>query len=187
MAYESTKPDDYYDDQGEVMLPPPPAEMPDYPVENMRFKWTRQLEYDFFNALSKTGSVSAATRKIGCSPGVPYNRKEKDEQFAQNWENARLIAADHLEEAARARAVDGVDEAVYYLGKIVGYKKNYSDGLLTTLLKANNPTKFRDNKSVEHSGDIGVKTIFLHDDRGGSPFPPPLDVNKESKKKDDDE
>ena len=60
-----------------------------------------------------------------------------------------------LEAEARRRAAIGVDEPVFYKGKVVGHIRKYSDNLLMFLLKAHWPEKFRDNYGVEHSGPSG--------------------------------
>ena len=47
-----------------------------------------------------------------------------------------------IEAEARRRAVDGVDEPVYYQGKEVGTVRRYSDVLLIFLLKGLRPQRF---------------------------------------------
>jgi hypothetical protein len=70
------------------------------------------------------------------------NKKAKVLQFACG-ELCRSARKLHLEEEAYRRAVDGVDEPVYSAsGKLAGYRKRYSDILLTLLLRAYNPDRF---------------------------------------------
>jgi hypothetical protein len=59
-----------------------------------------------------------------------------DELTRTTLQEAAAVGAQGLVSAAIQRAVHGVDEDVYYKGMVVGSKTNYSDTLLTTLLKA---------------------------------------------------
>jgi len=57
------------------------------------------------------------------------------------------------EDALHERAVEGVDEPIVnHLGKIVGYKKKFSDSLLTLQLKALNPDKYADKGKNQFEG-----------------------------------
>ena len=58
------------------------------------------------------------------------------------------------EEVAR-RAIEGVEEVVYFQGEACGKKTNYSDSLLTTLVKAKSP-EFREKLSVDTTIHGGV-------------------------------
>jgi len=67
-------------------------------------------------------------------------------------------------DSAHERAVDGVEEPLYSAaGKFLGYKTNYSDRLLELLLKADDPTRYRDMK--EKSSDGTVLQVTLGFDR----------------------
>ena len=57
------------------------------------------------------------------------------------------IGADALEDEAVRRAVDGVDEQVFYQGKACGVVRKYSDTLLIFLLKGRRPERYRDRSS----------------------------------------
>jgi hypothetical protein len=52
--------------------------------------------------------------------------------------------------------MDGTVEAVFYQGKVVGYKLVYSDGLLQMMLKGAKPDKFRDRKDPAGTVDLNV-------------------------------
>lgn len=89
--------------------------------------------------------------------------------YAAAFADAQDDAADSLEAEATRRARLGVSEPIYQGGKLVGYKRNFSDTLLIFLLKGLRPEKFKDRH--EHSGPGGtplpVKVIF-----GGRHRPP---------------
>jgi hypothetical protein len=70
------------------------------------------------------------------------------------------MGVDALEEEALRRGVEGVLEPVWYNGEIVGHRRKYSDNLLMFMLKGRRPETFRDNASVEHSGQGGAPLDF---------------------------
>jgi len=67
---------------------------------------------------------------------------------------ARLSRAIRAEDAALKRAVDGVTEEIFCqrTGKKIGEKQVYSDSLLQTVLKAEEPDKYADRQQVSHKG-----------------------------------
>ena len=83
--------------------------------------------------------------------------------FAARLELANEESADRLELEARRRAVEGVDEPVFYQGVEVGTVRKYSDALLQFLLKARRPDVFRER--VEHSGAVLVGVVEIPSDR----------------------
>ena len=117
----------------------------------------------FLEALKLTGNVSASARAAGVNEKTPHNARHKDSQaareFSQQWDDSLEIATDALELEARRRALDGAEEPVYYRGEVVGQIQRYSDTLMIFLLKAHRPGKFRENVSVEHSGQLTVRTL----------------------------
>jgi hypothetical protein len=99
----------------------------------------------FLAALEETGSVTEAA-KIG--RWNAYDAKRNDPQFAALWEQALDVAADVLEDEARRRAYEGVEEDVYHKGEKVGVVKKYSDTLLMFLLKGIRPQKWRESRAT---------------------------------------
>jgi hypothetical protein len=101
--------------------------------------------------------VSLAAKIAGTSRTRVYALRKCDEEFAAAWEDAEERAADVLEAEAWRRAVDGVPEPLFSVGKVVRDDdgqplaiRRYSDTLLVTLLKARRPERFKDRSVVEH-------------------------------------
>lgn len=107
----------------------------------------------FLAQLAATGNVSIAAEKADIDRTHTYNWRYKHDDFAAQWDEAMQVAIDALEAEARRRAVEGVDEPVYYKGELIDTIKKYSDNLLVTLLKAHRPEKFRER--FEHTGADG--------------------------------
>jgi hypothetical protein len=56
--------------------------------------------------------------------------------------------------------VEGVKKNVYYKGEKIDELREYSDTLLTLLLKARDPEKYKDRVQQEHSGKNGSPIDF---------------------------
>ena len=127
-----------------------------------RKKVTQRRRKIFLKTLAKTGRIGYSARAAGYSCSTYLARVRRlDPDFSAQWDEALDTAMDVLEDAAHERAVDGVEEPVFHKGEIVGHKLRYSDGLLTTLLKANKPDKYRDNTKVDVNvgGGFGIAIL----------------------------
>lgn len=113
----------------------------------------------FIRTLAATGIVSRAATAAGWTTSYAHSLKKSDPEFMEMWINAIDFSTDALEEAARNRAIDGVVKPVFQQGRLVGHITEYSDGLLTTLLKAKRPKEFRDNISLAAEVKGGVLVV----------------------------
>jgi hypothetical protein len=136
-----------------------------------RLKLTPARQERFLKALAETGNITAAVELAGTSRTRVYELRKVDEDFRAAWDEAENSASDKLEAEAWRRAVDGVQEPLVSAGKIVRdddgnpiATRRYSDAMLTLLLKARRPEKFRERSSVEMSGP-GGKPIEVADAR----------------------
>lgn len=106
----------------------------------------------FLEALAQSGNVTSAARIAGwIYPTIAESYRKEDPNFSLAWTDAQRQANDALQAEARRRAIEGVDEPVYYKGEHVGSITKYSDKLLETLLKAEMPEKFKE--SVSNDGE----------------------------------
>jgi len=125
-------------------------------------KVTDRRKKIFLRTLAITGQIGKSARAAGYSCSTYLARvRRMDPDFNARWNEAIETAMDVLEEAAIDRAVHGVEEPIYHKGEQVGVKQKYSDGLLATLLKANNPDKYRENTKVDVnvSGGFGIAVL----------------------------
>lgn len=113
----------------------------------------------FLAALAETGNVTTSAGLASTSRGAVYHYRDRDAVFATAMNDALEEAADRLESEARRRAVDGVEETVYYRGEACGAIRRYSDGLLMFLLKGTRPSKFREHHALEHSGSMAGEVV----------------------------
>lgn len=88
----------------------------------------------FLASLATSGNVRLSCEKAGIARRIAYTWKEKDEEFARQWDEAIDEAVDILEAIATQRA------------------RTTSDTLLIFLLKAHRPEKYRERWQGEITG-----------------------------------
>ncbi len=84
-----------------------------------------------------------------------YDWISKDKEYQQAFAEAEVAATDALIQEARRRAIQGVEEPVFYKGELVETIRKYSDTLLIFLIKGALPEVYRER--YEFSG--GAKPI----------------------------
>jgi hypothetical protein len=96
----------------------------------------------FLVALRRGDSVLTACAIIGISNRTAYRHRERDPEFARNWDLARQMSRTPLELAAFQRGVTGIEEPVYRYGKLSHTTRRLSDAALMKLLAAEQPEKY---------------------------------------------
>jgi hypothetical protein len=82
------------------------------------------------------GDTLAACRAVGVSLIFVSQWRKDDKKVNEALTEAERVGTQGLVSAAIQRAVHGIDKDVYYKGEVCGQQREYSDGLLQTLLKA---------------------------------------------------
>ncbi len=129
----------------------------------------------FLEAYAQLGSITAAAKVADCHPSRHRNDWVNDPAYLKDFQEAAERANDALEDEARRRGKDGVWRMKFHQGEMITVpaeegepgafkvagkwrkpyiEHEYSDTLLTLLLKANRPTKFRERLDVQHSGGV---------------------------------
>lgn len=107
----------------------------------------------FIAALRNSGNVRASCQAAGVERSTAYRAYQSSPEFAVQWDEALEEAIDTLEAAAWTRARDGVvrREPIMYQGQKIDEKVivEYSDTLMTLLLKAHRPEKYREKFDIE--------------------------------------
>lgn len=97
------------------------------PEKNGRPEWADE----FLKQFTGLGTVRGACRAVKIAPSTAYRLRDRDPEFAAEWDEREEEATDELEEEAKRRALDG------------------SDTLLIFLLKSRRPNVYRERVSVE--------------------------------------
>jgi hypothetical protein len=106
----------------------------------------------FLDGLAKGYTVGRAAKDAGISDRTAYQLRTRDDRLRVAWAEAANRGTDMIEQEAYRRGVDGVDRPVFQGGQEVGVVREYSDDLLKFILRARNPSRFRDNLKLEVSG-----------------------------------
>lgn len=72
----------------------------------------------FLAELAAHGRVATACRAAGLDRSDTYKTKDRDPEFAKQWDDALELFIDSLEGAARLRAVEGLDEPLSHQGQL---------------------------------------------------------------------
>ena len=102
----------------------------------------------FLIELSRCGNITDSANQASIPRRTLYNWRKDSPAFKAEWDQAKELGNDALEDEARRRGHDGVEEPVYQGGEEVGRIRKYSDTLLIFLLKGNLPAKFRDRVAI---------------------------------------
>lgn len=132
--------------------------------ERVRTLRTSPRAQEAFIAELRNGlSIRAACEAAGIGRRTAYELRESDSEFAAQWQDAIEDGSDLIEDEALRRAVDGVQEPVVSQGRIAKnddgtllYVRKYSDTLMTQILKARRPEKYRERFEATHAGSVNI-------------------------------
>jgi hypothetical protein len=139
------------------------------PVSDTKLVDAEAVQNKFLEKYIETHSKIEAMQHAGIpSLGVIEQWAKDDQTFRDRFEQAQELLKDNMEAAAYKRAVIGIDKPVYQGKELVGYIREYSDSLLTTMLKGNIPEKYGTNRPNTLESPLGG-------DNG--PLPAPMTLN----------
>lgn len=132
--------------------------------QHMTAEERKVAQETFLRSFALTANVRAACLKAGVARSTIYAWQEHDTAFGLRFRQASEDANDLIRAELFRRAVQGVEEPVVSVGKLVYIEENgqrkpltrkvYSDQLLSLLAKARMP-EFRERQRVEMSGPDG--------------------------------
>ena len=125
------------------------------PYENLRPTQKR-----FLLCFEACASITQACRWAKVHRCNHYDWMES-EAYRAAFELAEVRANRTLEDEAVRRAHQGVKKAIRYKGKVVGTDTEYSDTLMTFLLKGGNRKKFGDRWQGQLTGANGAPLFPL--------------------------
>lgn len=119
----------------------------------------------FLEHLAKGWTVHASCDAAGIVRQSLYKVRGRDEAFADEWDNAIEAGVQALEQEAIRRGAFGVERPVYQGGELVGHVTEYSDNLLTFMLRAKRPHLYRERHEHkhEHRGTVALQLDRLSD------------------------
>lgn len=112
---------------------------------------TRKQE--FLRAFTEIGYTTKSCRAVGISYDQFTDWLERDPEFKTVFTEIDQLHTESIREEIRRRAVDGVEQDIYFQGNVVGSKIVYSDILLIHESKRRDPL-YRDRAIIENNNDI---------------------------------
>lgn len=101
----------------------------------------------------KWGNKSSAAEAANVSLETLQYYINNDPEFGAAWDAARAAYIKSLEKEAHRRAVDGWDEQ--RMGPMGAYDvRKYDGSLLTLLLRANDPSKYREQVKIDQDTTV---------------------------------
>lgn len=74
--------------------------------------------------------MRGACALVGMSRQSAYVLRRRDRVFAAGWAGALVLARQHAEEVLASRALEGVEESVWFRGELVGVRRRFDSRLL---------------------------------------------------------
>lgn len=92
--------------------------------------WHPELRVKFLEALAQTGNVRAAATWVQRTRQSAYDLRRRDADFARGWLAALVLAREEAQDRLQERAIEGVEEEVFYHGEVVATRRRYDSRLL---------------------------------------------------------
>jgi hypothetical protein len=119
----------------------------------------------FLAALSMTNSVRLSARHARISRKMAYEHRERDKEFAEQWDEAIETALDLLHARVFQRCLEGDLEPVYYMGVVVDYVRKFDSKLQIEMLRAYRPDRFKTPGTQVNIGTKGDIFVLTEDQR----------------------
>ncbi len=129
----------------------PPAEDADddafFEPVRLRYRhdgWTPDRQLEFIQRLAECGCVDEACRAVGMSRDSAYalRRRPDAQAFRLAWRAAKDVQVERLDDAAMARAINGVAIPIFHNGEQVGERRHYDERLTMFLLRYRDPVRY---------------------------------------------
>jgi hypothetical protein len=124
-------------------------------------QFDREMQATFLDALSAWGNVRSAARRAGISRSTAYRMRRACPRFRTLWDGALLIARPQVEEVLADRALNGVQETVFYHGEEVATRTRFDSRLLLAHLgRLDRLLKNRDARDATYGFEFGLDDLL---------------------------
>ena len=96
------------------------------------------------------GNITRACELCKVTRPAVYTKRDAEPEFAVRLALAVEEGSNVMMDEARRRAVEGVEEKVYWQGNAIDVKSTYSDALIQFMLRGLKPEIFKDRTSNEN-------------------------------------
>lgn len=133
--------------------------------------FTPDRQERFLEQLSLSGNVRLACRAVSIAPNTAYRWRQSSAEFADGWDRALVSARAAVEQVLADRALNGIEEPVFYHGEEIARRRRYSDRLLLAHLARLDALAER----IEHQDEVHHAEVMREGepDAHALPVPPP--------------
>ena len=132
--------------------------------------WTPELRARFLDRLASHGNARAACRFVNLSAEAAYRLRRRDPLFARGWAAALVLARENGQQVLGERAIEGVEEQIYYRGELVGTRRRFDSRLLLAHLARLD--KLADDEAAhEDAGQFDKLLACIVDECEDGPLP----------------
>lgn len=125
-------------------------------------QFDREKQAVFLNALSAWGNVRSAARRAGISRSTAYRMRRACLRFQTLWDGALLVARPQVEEVLADRAMNGVQETVFYHGEEVATRTRFDSRLLLAHLgRLDMLLRDRDASDAAYGFELELEELLL--------------------------
>ena len=108
----------------------------------------------FIVTLSRWPCVATAARLAGVSIQRMQSKRRRDPAFEQAWDEAWVAGTAEVERIVLQRGFKGTREPIFSKGKLVGYRRIFSEPLALKWLEAHMPERYGRKVSVTSSATV---------------------------------
>jgi len=127
--------------------------------------FTPKKRAQFLAALALGMTVMEAAKKVGLSRRAAYSLRDRDKEFAAEWDAAYEESTERLEAECFQRAIGKEKAKLTKDGELV-YVEEHSDLLLMFLLKARKPKMYREQVDINVKEERRILIDLLPVERG---------------------
>ncbi len=126
-------------------------------------QFSRALQAQFLRRLADSGEVRVAVSALPVSHQTVYRMRRACRAFAQGWDAALIVARQKAEDILASRAMNGVEEEVYYHGEVVATRRRYDARLLLAhLARLDRKAENADMAALAERFDAVVEAFETH-------------------------
>jgi hypothetical protein len=113
----------------------------------------RRKQAAFLAEFSKRGLVASSAKAAGIHRDTVYEWRKSDPEFAAEYDEVDALVTEVAEAELWRRGIEGWDEPLAHNGVLTGETvRRWDASLLTLVLKARAPEKYRERLDLRHSG-----------------------------------
>ncbi|HYD12784.1 MAG TPA: hypothetical protein VEC11_08045 [Allosphingosinicella sp.] len=131
--------------------------------------WVPDKQLEFIQRLAECGCVDEACRAVGMSRDSAYalRRRPDAQAFRLAWAAAKDVMVERLDDAAMARAINGVPVPIFHNGEQIGERRHFDERLTMFLLRYRDPVRYGrwhdrlEEVSRHEDGPIGILSFRI--------------------------